>query len=130
MNTFFVRRPYLDRIYRMDILIKRINVFSRMTEKQYRTINILPTKTQTIILIKPNQTQYSEEFQKNCPFDKKGRMHGFFVRTCLNKQIAHLDSLVYVVLYLCLSMPPKTPSAWSDVAWSVMFRTVDTVDRH
>ena len=84
----------------MDILINELAysaVWTKNNTVQKRThmkpINILSTKTQTIIL-KPNQTQYSEEFQKICPiFDKKGRMHGFFVRTCLNKKNAHLDSL-------------------------------------
>ena len=86
----------MDRIYRMDILINELAYLAVWTEKQYRT-KAYPYETQTLstfyrqkpknILIKPNQTQHSEEFQKICPFDKNGRMHGLFVRTCLKKKM-------------------------------------------
>ena len=33
MNTFFVRRPYLDRIYRIDILINELAYLTVQTEK-------------------------------------------------------------------------------------------------
>ena len=47
MNTFFVRRPYLDRIYRMDILINELAYLAVWTEKQYRT-KAYPYETQTL----------------------------------------------------------------------------------
>ena len=47
MNILFVRRPYLDRIYRMDILINELAYLAVWTEKQYRT-KAYPYETQTL----------------------------------------------------------------------------------
>ena len=47
-EKFFVRRPYLDRIYRMDIFIYELAYLIRIwTEKQYRT-KAYPYETQTL----------------------------------------------------------------------------------
>ena len=47
MNILFVRRPYLDRIYRMDILINELAYLAVWTEKQYRT-KAYPYEIQTL----------------------------------------------------------------------------------
>ena len=63
MNTPFCRLS-LDRIYRMNITKKQYQYIQKRTDMKPKLYQrFIDKNPNTILLIKPNQTQYSEEFQ-------------------------------------------------------------------